>query len=224
MACAFEHDQRAGSNKSVVYSHAHHRHGEVKPEAGLIMSNRCRSNVAPEMSRRDRILRVARAAPSLSVDQMAAFVGCTPIEVHGCLVEAGFATRTDVAQVLRMAEDPRCTPEQLEQFSLSLGSSTRRKTALHPNCSPRTLVRLANDPNPQVRKKRCSQPGLPDPGAWPPRQRQESLGSRSRRKLPTVPSILPGRNTENDERHGPYQPVIKQPNRNSPRRCGTRHL
>ena len=75
------------------------------------MSNRCRSNVAPEMPQRDKILRVARAAPLLSVGQMAAFVGCTPNEVHGCLVEAGFATRTDVSQVLRMAEDPRCTPE-----------------------------------------------------------------------------------------------------------------
>ena len=100
------------------------------------MSMRCRSNAAPRHLRRGRILRVVRAAPSLSVSQVAAYVGCEPHEVHRCLVQAGFATGTSVRQVVQMAENPLCTSQQLERFSMSLGPSARSTVARHRNCSP----------------------------------------------------------------------------------------
>ena len=127
------------------------------------MSNQCRPDTAPAMPRRDRILRAARTVPSLSVNQLAACVDCKPDEVHRCLGGAGFATQMAARQALLLAEDPRCTPQQLEQLSMSLGPSTREKTARHPNCSPRTLVRLANDSIHKVRKNVAYNSACPTP-------------------------------------------------------------
>ena len=85
----------------------------------------------PRRSVRDRVLRAARDSSHLNVVQIAALVGC-----H----------RSTASKHLN-----RCHGAALALLTRGSDSDARRDVAGRPNCPPRLLVRLADDPDMRVR-------------------------------------------------------------------------